>query len=112
MSNINQGNFNIKVEKEVEEIAIKLIKVLSILVFSVLFVVLLLGAITDTKITQNIVLLSITPIAVIGLISRIYIGTILKSKIELKLANSIGYNKAQMNKVLKNPNYREHTPVY
>lgn len=112
MSTINQSNFNIKVEREVEEIAIKLIKVLSIAVLAVLFVVLLLAAVMDTKITQNTILLSITPIAVIGVIGRVYIGTIVKSKIEIKLAKSIGYNKAQMNKVLKNPNYKEHTALY
>ena len=112
MNTINQDNFNIEVEKKVEKIAVNLIKCLLVAALIIIFMVLLIGAISETKITQNTILLSITPLAIIGIIGRAYISTILKSKIELRLAKSIGYNKAQMEKALKNPNYKEHTALY
>lgn len=109
MSKVNQGNFNTKVERELESIAMTLAIVIVSSMFGALFLLLLCGSIMDIKITQSMVLLSFTPITVIGIACRIYIEVVIRKNIELKLASSIGYNKAQMERVLKNPNYREHS---
>lgn len=112
MSKVNQSNFNTKVERELEVVAMNLAINIVAAGFGIFFLLLVYGATMDVKITQKMILLSLTPITLIGICCRLYIEFIVRKKIELKLANSIGYNKAQMERVLKNPNYKEHTGAW
>ncbi|MBO6224569.1 MAG: hypothetical protein J6N72_03815 [Psychrobacter sp.] len=109
MSQINQKNFNAKVERRIEIIAVNLVINVIAACFVVIFLLLVYGATMDVVITQKMIIQAITPVTIIGICCRIYIAFITKNKIEIELASSIGYNKAQMQRVLKNPNYKEHT---
>ena len=109
MKNLNQSNFNIKVEREVEKKAVVLAVVAISLALGLIFSVFLYTLVVGIDMTQNIVLAIVTPIVVIWLGLRVYLGVVFKSNLEISLGKSIGYNKAQMERVLKNPNYVEHT---
>lgn len=111
MKVVNQSNFNEVVERKVEEIALSSAIITVSVLFITTFIVICYGAIYEVKITQNTLLAVITPITLISLLVRVYIGTVIKKRIEMSIASSIGYNEQQMIRVLRNPNYREHSQV-
>ena len=111
MTSINQSNFNVEVEKKIDKINQKISKVVAICVGLASFLVLVYGAISKTEITMQILLYTITPIPTLGLIAIVYVDNIIRPIIELSIANGIGYDEAQMNRALKNPNYKEHTAI-
>ena len=112
MKTLSQDNFILEVEKNIDAINKRTTKRALIAIGVVVFLVLLYGAVMKVDVTVKMITIAITPIPVIALIIFAYVDKAIRPLIEKELAESVGYNQAQMERVLKNPNYKEHSAEY